>query len=263
MGRIVVITAQNLASSRIVAPVLERLGHEIELVLTTPNAPVDSSSERTRVVRILRRIALSFAFFKFVEIHVHHVLARLHRRTIRQLAERVGVAVMHYPSATDARFLADLRRAQPELVLSAGPVILSREIIELPRLATLNCHCARLPEYRGAANYIWMLINGEKTAWATVQRMEVALDEGDVYAERSLPIDARWSAYRLNYELSGVAGELYAATAASVLRDGLPPALRRPEAIPVNRGLPSRRDVRAFRRAGRRLMTLRDVLRCV
>jgi methionyl-tRNA formyltransferase len=108
-----------------------------------------------------------------------------------------------------------------------------------------------------------MLINAEKTAWATVQKMEVALDEGDVYSERSLPIDARWSAYRLNYELAGVAGDLYAATAAAVLGDGLPQPLLRPEAIPANRGLPSRRDIRAFRRAGRRLITLRDVLRCV
>jgi folate-dependent phosphoribosylglycinamide formyltransferase PurN len=263
MGRIVVITAQNLASSRIVAPVIAQLAGEIELVLTTPNAPHNSSTERTRVVRILRRIALSFAFFKLVEIHVHHLLSRIHRSTIRQRCERAGVAVKHHPSATDDAFLADLRGARPELLLSAGPVILSREIIELPSIATLNCHCARLPEYRGAANYIWMLINRETTAWATIQKMEVALDEGDVYAERSLPIAPGWSAYRLNYELAGVAGDLYAETTAAVLRDGLPPPLVRPGAIPANRGLPARRDMRAFRQAGRRLLTLRDVLRCV
>jgi folate-dependent phosphoribosylglycinamide formyltransferase PurN len=263
MGRIVVITAQNLASNRIVAPLLAELGDEIALVMTTPNAPVNSSNERTRVVRILRRIAPSFALFKLVEIHVHHLLAQLRRRTIRQLAERAGVAVSHYPNVTDAAFLADLRRARPELLLSAGPVILSEEIIELPAVATLNCHCARLPEYRGAANYIWMLINGERTAWASVQRMQVALDEGELYAERSLPIDARWSAYRLNYELAGIAGELYAATAADALRSGLPRALTRPDATPANRGLPARSDMRALRRTGRRLMTMRDVLRCI
>ena len=108
-----------------------------------------------------------------------------------------------------------------------------------------------------------MLINGETTAWATIQKMEVALDEGDVYAERSLAIAPGWSAYRLNYELAGVAGDLYAETTAAVLRDGLPAPLVRPEAIPANRGLPTRRDMRAFRQAGRRLLTLRDVLRCV
>jgi folate-dependent phosphoribosylglycinamide formyltransferase PurN len=263
MGRIVVITAQNLASNRIVAPLLTQLADEISLVMTTPNAPVNSSNERTRVVRILRRIAPSFILFKVVEIHVHHLLARLRRRTIRRLAERAGVAVSHHPNVTDAAFLSELRRAQPELLLSAGPVILSEEIIELPAVATLNCHCARLPEYRGAANYIWMLINGEHTAWASVQRMRVALDEGELYAERALPIDGGWSAYRLNYELAGVAGELYATTAAEVLQGGLPPALTRPDATPANRGLPKRADMRTLRRSGRRLMTMRDVLRCV
>jgi folate-dependent phosphoribosylglycinamide formyltransferase PurN len=263
MGRIVIITAQNLASCRIVAPLLARLGDEIELVMMTPNAPVSSSRERTRVIRILRRVAFTFALFKLAEIHVHQVLARVRGVTIRHLCERAGVAVAHYPSATDEAFLAALRRAHPELLLSAGPVILSREIIETPTVATLNCHCARLPEYRGAANYVWMLINGDGTAWATVQKMEVALDEGAVYAERSLPIAAAWSAYRLNYELSSVAGDLYADVAGDILRVGLPAPLVRPEATPANRGLPARRDIRALHVAGRRLMTVRDILRCV
>jgi methionyl-tRNA formyltransferase len=224
---------------------------------------VSSTPERARVLRILRTVALSFALFKFTEIHVHHRLARLRRSTIRQTSEQAGVSIRHYRNASDEAFLADLRRAEPELLLSAGPVILPREVIESPSVATLNCHCARLPEYRGAANYVWMLINGDDTAWATVQKMEVALDEGEVYAEQRIPIGAEWSAYRLNYEVAGVAGDLYARTAAAVLRDGLPTPLVRPEAVPRNRGLPARRDIRALRRAGRRLMTLQDILRCV
>jgi folate-dependent phosphoribosylglycinamide formyltransferase PurN len=263
MGRIVVITAQNLASNRIVAPLVRELGDEISLVLTTPNAPVDTAGERTRVWRILRRVAPSFTCFKVVEIHVHQLLARLRRRTIRQLCARAGVPIAHHPNATDPAFLADLRRAQPELLLSAGPVILSEEVIGVPSVATLNCHCARLPEYRGAANYVWMLVNGERTAWASVQRMEAALDEGELYAERPLAIGERWSAYRLNWELAGVAGELYAATTADALRSGLPPALVRPDAVPANRGLPKRPDMRALRQSGRKLLTVGDVLRCV
>jgi folate-dependent phosphoribosylglycinamide formyltransferase PurN len=263
MGRIVVIAAQNLASNRIVAPLLATLGGDIELVVLTPNAPVSSSRERTRVFRILRRVAPSFALFKVIEIHIHQLLARTRRVTIRQLCERAGVAVAHYPSTIDPAFLLDLRAARPDLVLSAGPVILSKEIIDTPGVATLNCHGARLPEYRGAANYIWMLINGEETAWATIQRMEVALDEGEIYAERPLRIERNWSAYRLNFELSGVAGELYAQTASRILRDGLPAPLVRDDAVAANRGLPQRKDVAALRRAGRRTMTLRDIVRCV
>lgn len=260
---LVVVTAENLASCRIMEPLLERLAPEIALVMIVPNTPVGSGRDLKRLRRMVSRAALSFSLFKAVEIHGHHLLARLRGRTVAQMARRAGVESRRYPSADDPGFIADLRRAEPRYLLSAGPAILGAEVLSAPSEATLNCHCARLPEYRGAANYVWMLADGEDTAWASIQAMALALDEGPVLAERPLRIEASWSAYRLNFELAGAAGELYADTVEAALREGLPAPLERPGAVPRNRGLPKRPAMRALRARGRRLMRPADPLRCV
>ncbi|HWH44552.1 MAG TPA: formyltransferase family protein [Thermoleophilaceae bacterium] len=260
---LVVITAENLASCRIMAPLLERLAPEIALVMLVPNTPVGSGGDLQRLRRMVSRAALSFSAFKAVEIHGHHLLARLRGRTVARMTERTGVPLRRYPSADDPAFIADLQAAAPRYLLSAGPAILGAEVLSAPTEATLNCHCARLPEYRGAANYVWMLVEGESTAWASIQVMELALDEGPLLAERPLAIDPSWSAYRLNFELAGAAGELYAETVERALREGLPDPIERPGAEPRNRGLPKRPAMRSLRARGRRLIRPADPFRCV
>ena len=209
------------------------------------------------------RASFGFLAFKAAEIHVHHALALALGRTIRQEAKRYGVPVRRYPSIKDPALLDGLRAAAPDYILSAGPAILGREILDTPRVATLNCHCARLPEYRGAANYVYMLSNRETHAYASIQEMELALDEGPLLAERALRIAPHWSAYKLNHAITGTAGELYAEVARDVLRSGLPAPIDRPGAVAANRGFPQRADLAELRRAGRRLLRVRDVLTCL
>jgi len=263
MSRLVVITAENMASCRIVRPLLDQLGHEIALVMLVPNLPVDTGGRRKRAVRLVFKASLRFVFLKFIEIHLHHIVAWLSGITIYQYARRRGVTIRRYRSAADDMFLVDLLQANPLYTLSAGPAILSQSVIDAATCGTLNCHGGRLPEYRGAANYIWMLLTGERTAYATIQRMHRELDAGPVLAERSLTIDPEWSAYRLNYELSGLGGELYAKTVRAFLAGKPMEPLVRNDSVACNRGIPTRRDLRQFKKLGCKLFTFHEIIKLV
>jgi folate-dependent phosphoribosylglycinamide formyltransferase PurN len=256
--RLVVIAAENMASCRITRPIFDALADNISLVMIVPNLPISGAQRRKRAFRLIRSASMWFNALKFVEISVHNFIALLRGQTISQHARQRGLAVKHYSSAADAAFLVDLKQANPDYTLSAGPAILSNSVIAAAKRATLNCHGGRLPEYRGAANYIWMLLAGDRTAYTSVQKMHPELDAGPVLAERSLVIDPQWSAYRLNYELSGIGGQLYADSVRILLDDGTLAAIVRPDSHEKNRGIPQREDMKIFFRRGLTLCRLHE-----
>ncbi len=260
MGELVIITAENMASCRIVRPLLDQLTSNIKLVMILPNLPVNDTGSRKRAWRLIFSASFRFVLLKFFEIHVHHVLAKCVGKTIWQHARSRGVPVRRYRSANDQAFLVDLASAKQLYTLSAGPAILGRAVINAAERGTLNCHGGRLPEYRGAANYIWVLLSGDRVAYSTIQKMQYELDEGPVLAERPLEINPNWSAYRLNYELSGLGGELYAQVVKALLGNMQIPQVEKRVVSAQNRGIPKRADISRLVRSGKSLVTVRDLL---
>lgn len=264
MDKVVVITSQNMASNNIVAGLIDVLGSQISLIVGVPNLPSNSRKSIIRTFSLLRRASFFFAFFKFCEIYIHGFLATLQGRNIKQLAKEKDIPFRRFSSANEEALFEQLSKAPPCLILSAGPVILPRRLINLPMVATLNCHCARLPDYRGAANYIWMKINNENEAYATIQRMEFELDAGAVIDERAIGIDPSWSAYQLNYHLSSFAGRFYGTTVRKILES-------RPSQLTYcpttqrkagNRGIPNHAAMLQFMK-NHRLLSASEIFRCV
>ncbi|MDR1334404.1 MAG: amino acid adenylation domain-containing protein, partial [Holosporaceae bacterium] len=58
--------------------------------------------------------------------------------------------------------------------------ILSKELIELPRIFSINYHNAPLPKYAGVHATSWAILNGEKNHGATWHLIEEGVDTGDV-----------------------------------------------------------------------------------
>jgi folate-dependent phosphoribosylglycinamide formyltransferase PurN len=263
VSRLVIISAENMASCRIVRRLLDLLAKDVSLVMMVPNLPVDTNNHLGRAWRLIRSASIGFLVFKFLEIHVHHVIAWISGATIWQQARGHGVKIRRYRSAADDNFLTDLRNAAPEFTLSAGPAILSRTIIDLASRGTLNCHGGRLPEYQGAGTYIWMLIQGEPLAYATIQRMAYKLDAGPVLAERAIAIPPKWSAYRLDYELADAGGQLYVDVVRQLLEGKTFQPIIRHDAMQSNRGFPKQEHMRLFYATGRKLFRPVEILRLI
>ncbi len=264
MGKIVVITAQNLASLNIVRPVLESLGSEIESLIVTPNLPIRNWHDIKRIARLVSKTCLPFIAFKLLEIDFYSLLVRWKGEDANELARRSGVKVKRFTTPNMPECVDYLKQVRPDYIVNTGPGLISKEVIGLSRVATLNCHGAKLPEYRGPANYVWTLLNGDTSHHVTIHRMVSKLDAGPVWTEMAFPIDQAWSVYRYNYEAARRAGKFLADTLKKILSGGESFSERvQDEARAVKRSFPTRSDIRRLRSKGIRLVTMRDVFDCI
>lgn len=66
--------------------------------------------------------------------------------------------------------------------------IFRKQIINLPKLKTINCHAGKLPFYRGRNILNWAIINDEKEFGITVHYIDEGIDTGDIILQRTFPI---------------------------------------------------------------------------
>lgn len=79
---------------------------------------------------------------------------------------------------------------EPDLIVSfAFPHLVDARTVAAARVAALNVHPGRLPEYRGP-NPMWAVYRGEPEIDITVHRLASGFDNGDVLGVTTLPLDA-------------------------------------------------------------------------
>ncbi len=103
-------------------------------------------------------------------------------------------------SGDSLRFLKEL---SPDLfVVIAYGQILSREVLEIPKIFSINVHGSLLPKYRGAAPINWALINGDKLTGITIIKMTEMMDAGPIILKEGLEIEDSDDAITLEEKLS-------------------------------------------------------------
>jgi len=109
-----------------------------------------------------------------------------------ELAKSAGVPLLVQPkrqSDSYSEFVSQIRSFRSDLILSVSySMRLPEDLLSIPRLAAVNLHCGRLPEYRGANPIQWALLDGAKEIGVTLHYMTYEIDAGDVIAERRVPI---------------------------------------------------------------------------
>ena len=144
------------------APPLRALlgeGFEVVGVVTQPDRP-QGRSRSSLVPSAIKRIALE---------------------------ESIPVIQPERPRGDD--FVAAVLALAPDVsVVVAYGEILTREVIDLPRLGTLNIHASLLPEWRGAAPIQAAIRAGQSETGVTIMRMVVPLDAGPILLQVPTPI---------------------------------------------------------------------------
>jgi methionyl-tRNA formyltransferase len=141
---------------------------------------------------------------------------------VKEFAENEGLAVLQPERAREPGFLDVLRKLAPDLnVVVAYGQILSREVLDLPALGSINVHASLLPELRGAAPVNWAIIRGHDRTGITTMRMVEALDAGPILAQVVEPIIPDETATDLAVRLSEVGAELLIETLAIMEFDKL------------------------------------------
>jgi methionyl-tRNA formyltransferase len=92
------------------------------------------------------------------------------------------------------------------IVIAFGQIF-SPEILNIPRIFSMNIHASLLPKYRGAAPINWAIINGEKETGVTVIKLTQEMDAGPIILQKKVNIDYDDTAVTLSDKLSRLAAD--------------------------------------------------------
>ena len=110
-------------------------------------------------------------------------------------------------------FIAKIKELNPDVIcVVAYGKILPKEILEIPRLGSINVHGSLLPKYRGAAPIQWAVLNGDKVTGITTMYMGEGMDTGDKILKQEVEIGENETTGELWDRLSKVGAELLVET---------------------------------------------------
>ncbi len=101
--------------------------------------------------------------------------------------------------------------------------VLKQEHISKARQVAVNLHMAPLPEYRGANQFSFAIIEGKKEFGATIHKIDTQIDHGDIVFQKRFPIPENcWvdDLYKLTYAASL---NLFRQTLAHIINDNYTP----------------------------------------
>ena len=132
---------------------------------------------------------------------------------VKECAVKYEIPVFQPVKVKDAESVEELRKFEADIfVVAAFGQILTKEILEMPRLGCVNIHASLLPKYRGAAPINQVIIDGEQETGVTIQQMNEGIDTGDILSKVIVPIDKKETAESLFVKLEEAGANLIVET---------------------------------------------------
>jgi methionyl-tRNA formyltransferase len=132
---------------------------------------------------------------------------------VKQAALKLSIPVLQPQRARDEQFIKTLSDFKPDLIaVAAYGQILPKSILDLPKFGCLNVHTSLLPKYRGAAPIQWAILNDESETGATIMKMDVGMDTGDIVTVERTPISPEDTAETLHDRLAQIGSRLLVQT---------------------------------------------------
>lgn len=108
---------------------------------------------------------------------------------VKETAEAAGIPVFQPERIKRAEGVEALRGLAPDLCVTAAfGQLLSQEILDIPRLGTINVHASLLPRHRGSAPINWCVMMGETVTGITTMYTDIGMDTGDMLLKAETPI---------------------------------------------------------------------------
>jgi methionyl-tRNA formyltransferase len=127
---------------------------------------------------------------------------------VKLAAQEEQLTIFQPERARGAEFIAAIRAVQPDVsVVVAYGQILTREVLDVPPLGSINVHASLLPELRGAAPINWAIRLGHDVTGVTVMRMVEKMDAGPIIHQVTEPIADEETASDLWMRLSELGAE--------------------------------------------------------
>ena len=113
------------------------------------------------------------------------------------------------PEKLDEEFTLKLSILNLELfIVVAYGKIIPENIVNMPKLGSINIHYSLLPKYRGASPVESAILNGDMETGIAIQKMEFKMDSGPIIAQEKVEIGSKEKAPDLRKRLIKLGGEL-------------------------------------------------------
>jgi methionyl-tRNA formyltransferase len=113
--------------------------------------------------------------------------------------------------------------------------MIPKEVLDIPKLGAYNIHGALLPKYRGRACINRAVINGEKETGATLHVMTESARQGNIIAQKAVPIEFEDTAHDVFLKVTEAAREILMSSLPS-LENGTAKSIPRTSQRPQNSG---------------------------
>ncbi len=141
---------------------------------------------------------------------------------VKELATSLNIPVFQ-PHRISKDGVDDLKRLAPDLCVTAAfGQILSQEILDIPRLGTVNVHASLLPRHRGSAPINWCILMGETKTGVTTMMTDKGIDTGDMLLVKETAILPDETAGELSQRLSVIGAEVLLDTLKLIQEDRCP-----------------------------------------
>ncbi len=103
----------------------------------------------------------------------------------------------------DKALIEELKSLEPDFFITfAFGQILSQEVLDIPRIATINLHASLLPKHRGANPIQRSIYNGDCVTGISTMITVLGLDAGDVCLSEQIVIDENMTSPELAIQIS-------------------------------------------------------------
>lgn len=120
-----------------------------------------------------------------------------------------SIPILQFDKIKSEEGVRAINGLSPDLIITAAfGQILSKQILDIPKLGCINVHASLLPKYRGAAPIQWAIIKGEIKSGVTIMYMDEGLDTGDIIASRDTDITDDMTGGKLYEKLAIMGSEL-------------------------------------------------------
>lgn len=107
---------------------------------------------------------------------------------VKAKAEELGLKVIEVEDLKSEEFEHELKDLNADLFVVVAFRILPKNILEIPKIGSINLHASLLPKYRGAAPIHWAVINGEEETGCTVFFLDERVDTGNIILQERISI---------------------------------------------------------------------------
>lgn len=108
---------------------------------------------------------------------------------VKEVAMELGLTLYQPENVNTVESVNFLKKFNVDffIVIAYGQ-LLSKQLLEIPSIVSLNVHGSLLPKYRGAAPIERAVINGERITGVTLIKVIKDLDAGEMYLRREIEI---------------------------------------------------------------------------